>query len=92
MAVETEDLNLGLDSCSSAALGDAEISLLSLLREKEILTGGRFINRGETRLFTLTVFIAILRGLEVICVNLTCSFYIFSQNPVSVLVNVLSRY
>lgn len=37
-------------------------------------------------------FIAVLKGDEVICVNLICYFYILRQNPVSVLVNVLSGY
>lgn len=53
--------------------------------------GRKFINHGKTRLFILSVFIAILKD-EVICVNLIPYFYILRQNPVSVLVNVLSGY
>lgn len=54
--------------------------------------GRKFINRGKTRLFILSGFIAVLKGDEVICVNLICYFYILRQNPISVLVNVLSGY
>lgn len=54
--------------------------------------GRKFKNREKTRLFVLSVFLAMLKGDEVICVNLICYFYILRQNPVSVLVNVLSGY
>lgn len=52
--------------------------------------GKKFIKCGKTRLFMLSIFSAMLKGAEVVHVNLACYFYVLRQNPVSVLVNVLS--